>query len=561
MFLTEGDSCEITGKTLNYSGDSAEVQRVFEAEGKEIILGESAVKNIIVDTIPIVANDSVRVRYQVNRSDGYFDGEVREIPVFTQGIKKAEGAFWVLENDTMFNISVDSSLSECTIYASANAVDILQTELGNIINYRFDCNEQIASKLMALLTENKIAGFRNEEAKNDCEIKKLIRLLSDNQNSDGSWGWWKNSASETWITLHVISALMEARKQQYEIPDLSFATNNLIWKAGNTEDFNVKVQILKFLFQMNVYLDYRKYIAEDNLKKTSNLKEMLQLSALKQLIGIPFSMDTLLKFRQTTMFGNVYYSDDSKETVENSDVQNTLLMYGILKSDTTDHSKELSLMRNYFLEKRSAASWQNTYESIRIIETILPDMLDSGKEIIQPALILSGDTNLRISEFPFTATLKPDCKISVSKTGTYPVYFTCYRKQIVRNPQATENDFRISTFFENDSTGTLKAGREIVLNVQVSVQKDAEYVMIRIPVPGGCSYASKSGNVSFESHREYFRNETDIFCQYLPKGTYTFKVKILPRFSGSYHLNPASIELMYFPVFSANNEMKKVKVE
>mgnify|MGYP001182383292 CR=1 FL=1 len=561
MFLTEGDSCQITGKTLNYSGDSAEVERFFETDGNITNLGKTVFKNIIIDSLMIVAGDSAQVKYQINRSDGYFDGELRTIPVFKQGLEKAEGTFLVLENDTTLSISADSSISECTLYASADAVDILGIELNNIINYRFGCNEQIASKLMALLAENDIATFRNKKTDNDREIVKLIRLLSDNQNKDGLWGWWQNSESQTWISIHVMSSLIKAKSQKYDIPDLTDAVNGLIWQLGRTTDFNVRIKILKLLFQMNIYLDYRKYLEKENQCKTSTLKDRLQLSALKQMMGIPFSMDTLQHFRQTTIFGNVYYSDGSRETVDNSDIQNTLLMYGILKSDTNDHKKELSLMRNYFFEKRSTASWQNTYESIRIIETILTDMLDSAGDITQPELVLSGDTILRVSEFPFTTTLKPGSRISVSKTGSFPVYFTCYRKQIIMNPQATENDFRISTYFENVPDSALKAGCETVLAVHVSVKKDAEYVMIRIPVPGGCSYASKSGNVSFESHREYFRNETDIFCQYLPKGTYTFRVKILPRFSGSYHLNPASIELMYFPVFNANNEMKKVRVD
>ncbi|HBG70292.1 MAG: hypothetical protein A2W93_11850 [Bacteroidetes bacterium GWF2_43_63] len=561
MFLTEGDSCQITGKTLNYSSDSAEVERFFESDGNIINLGRTVFKNIVIDSLMVVADDSIEVKYQVNRSDGYFDGELRKIPVFTQGLEKAEGTFHVLENDTVLSISADSSLSECILYASDDAIDILGIELNNIINYRFGCNEQIASKLMALLSANDIAKFRNEKSDNDREIKKLIRLLSDNQNKDGLWGWWQNTDSHIWMSIHVMSALAKAKSQQYDVPDMTDAVNGLIWQLGKTTDFNVRIKMLKLLFQMNIYLDYRKYLEKENQCKTSTLKDLLQLCALKQMMGIPFSMDTLQHFRQTTLFGNVYYTDGNRETVDNSDVQNTLLMYGILKSDTNDQSKELSLMRNYFFEKRSNASWQNTYESINIIQSILPDMLDSALLITEPALVLSGDTNLRVSEFPFSTTLKPGSEISVSKTGSFPVYFTCYRKQIIRNPQATENDFRIETYFENVSDSTLKAGCETVLAVHVSVKKDAEYVMIRIPVFGGCSYASKTSNVSFESHREYFRNETDIFCQYLPKGTYTFRVKILPRFNGSYNLNPASIELMYFPVFNANNEMKKVLVD
>jgi uncharacterized protein YfaS (alpha-2-macroglobulin family) len=122
-------------------------------------------------------------------------------------------------------------------------------------------------------------------------------------------------------------------------------------------------------------------------------------------------------------------------------------------------------------------------------------------------------------------------------------------------------DFEISTSFDNKSMSLLDAGQETKLITKVMVKKDAEYVMINIPIPGGCSYSDKKNNLRNESHREYFKNETTIFCDYLPKGEYTFEIELIPRYSGSYTINPAKIELMYFPTFNANNEIKTIKIK
>ncbi len=107
---------------------------------------------------------------------------------------------------------------------------------------------------------------------------------------------------------------------------------------------------------------------------------------------------------------------------------------------------------------------------------------------------------------------------------------------------------------------TLAAGQEIKLVVNVKVEKDADYVMINIPIPGTCSYADKRNNLRGEAHREYFKNKTAIFIEKLLKGEYTYEISLMPRYSGTYTLNPAKIELMYFPTFNANNEVKKVEV-
>ncbi|RZM27743.1 MAG: hypothetical protein EOO88_11645 [Pedobacter sp.] len=85
--------------------------------------------------------------------------------------------------------------------------------------------------------------------------------------------------------------------------------------------------------------------------------------------------------------------------------------------------------------------------------------------------------------------------------------------------------------------------------------------MIEIPIPAGCSYENKVQSfLGVETHREYFKNKTSIFCAKLKQGKYTFNVQLMPRYSGSYTLNPAKAELMYFPVFYGREGMKKVGI-
>ncbi len=118
-----------------------------------------------------------------------------------------------------------------------------------------------------------------------------------------------------------------------------------------------------------------------------------------------------------------------------------------------------------------------------------------------------------------------------------------------------------SWFDHQDSTIVLVSGKEINLIVDIEVKKDANYVMINVPIPAGCSYVSKESNYQIESHREYFKEQTSIFCEDLRKGKYRFEISLLPRYSGNYNLNPAKAELMYFPTIFGNNSIKKVVVK
>jgi uncharacterized protein YfaS (alpha-2-macroglobulin family) len=176
-------------------------------------------------------------------------------------------------------------------------------------------------------------------------------------------------------------------------------------------------------------------------------------------------------------------------------------------------------------------------------------------------LKITGDENETINKFPFEMKIDPIKNILVSKTGDLPVYLTCYQKYWNSNPQITKGDFEVTTSFDHDSLATLEAGKEVTLIADVSLKEDAEYVMINIPIPGGCSYADKKNNFRNESHREYFKNETAIFCEHLRKGDYSFEIKLIPRYTGNYTLNPAKVELMYFPVFRGNEGVKRVRIK
>ncbi len=562
-FLVESDTAFAIGKVLNYSPDSVEVTTKFEVNHEVQSTNTSYCVNSIIDTLSIIASDSISITYSLERADGYFDGELREIPVFPLGLEETKGNFNVLEHDTTFKLLLDTNLGKVRLYARADVLDVIDDEISSVINYLYYCNEQIASKLKALLAEKTIASFKDEKFRHDNEIEKLIRLLRKNQNDNGLWGWWKNSENSGWISLHVLEALSQADMQGFETHiDKGQLTEKLIWELENNRDFYSRIRMLKILRLLNSQVSYGSYITELEKTKNISLNGLLQIISLKQSCNMNISIDTLKSYKKSTLFGSVLFADEKHETeLLDNDIQNTLLAYKIYKNDTADNTKILSKMRNYFFNCRKTGYWRNTYESAQILETILPDLLAGRTKLSKPSLELRGDVNKTITEFPFEMDVIPNQAIEITKKGDYPVYLTSYQRYWNKTPKATKGDFEIVTHFSNDSASILKAGKETILIADVLVKKDAEYVMINIPIPGGCSYTDKKTNYRNEANREYFKNETTIFCEHLPKGKYTFEVKLMPRYNGKYTINPAKVELMYFPTFNANNDSKKIGIE
>jgi uncharacterized protein YfaS (alpha-2-macroglobulin family) len=278
-------------------------------------------------------------------------------------------------------------------------------------------------------------------------------------------------------------------------------------------------------------------------------------------VNIPVAIDTLIPKQNRTAFGNIYWGDDHYYFFDNS-IQNTLTMYRILRNSGR-HKDLLQKIRNYFLEKRKSGNWRNTYESSLILETILPDLLAETEKSGPATLTIQAKEATTIRNFPYSVELNTIDNVSISKSGGMSIYFTAYQQHWNPQPQKLNGNFIITTSFEqnNNNVSMLKAGVPVTLTAKVIVVADAEYIMVEIPVPAGCSYNNKSqSHWSGEVHREYFKNKVSIFCESLSKGVYEFKVSLLPRYTGNYTLNPAKAEMMYFPVFNGREGIRTVVI-
>ncbi|PWD99748.1 carboxypeptidase-like regulatory domain-containing protein [Marinilabilia rubra] len=563
-FLLTSDTAFVIGKTLNYSlEDSVEVSTRFEQNDKTVYSETNYVTHALVDTLPIIGEgDSLRIKYVMEKKDGYFDGEQRDIPVYPLGLEATEGSFYSLDGDTSLQLSFNPGYGKVKLYARADLLEVMEEEIEHVLNYRYLCNEQMASKLKVLIAQMNIARFKGEDFQEERKVKRLISKLENSQKENGLWGWWKNSPASPWISLHVLEALLEAQKSGFPINfDKEKTTQRLIWDVENATDYFRKIRLLRILAALKAEVDFEYYIKNLEYNKTGNLSAQLQKMELKQQCGLKIDLDTLNSFRKTTMFGNVYYSDDSSVGLLDNDVQNTLMVYRILDKSSGNHSYVLKKIRNYFLEQRSGGYWRNTYESAQIVEAILPGLMKEESQPGLPVISIHGDVEKEVSEFPFEMTLSPEQEIDVSKTGDFPVYFTHYQKYLDESPKEKTTDFEITSSFDSKVPSVLKAGEKVTLTVNLEVKKDADYVMINVPIPAGCSYASKPNHFFNETHREYFKNEAAIFCEHLSEGNHIFNIELIPRYTGKYHLNPTKAELMYFPVFSGNNEIKKIEVK
>jgi uncharacterized protein YfaS (alpha-2-macroglobulin family) len=470
---------------------------------------------------------------------------------------QSDGIFLPLKHDTTFSLNFSSSEGELNIYAQGDAMDVLLDEITFLKTYPYECNEQLASRLKALLLEKQIAKYKDVKFKDENAIGKAIRKLAAHQNKDGGWSWWKTGEGEMWITLHVAKSLMLAENEGYHVPyDIELLMDYL---AGGLveQSLNARLLVYKFLLENGQAVRIRDVADSLKRSKLSGLHEKLMAGRLLQLSGEKVDREWINSLRSETIKGNYYWGENRNNLTDNA-VFNTILVYEMIEKENPD-DKMLASIRDYFLEQRKA-TWRNTYESASILEAILPALLKQKNRNNKIKLAFTGDINQTIEKFPFKLTTN-EKSFTVTKTGEFPVYFTAYQQTWNANPEKTDKDFKVQTSFENNVT-SLRAGKPVRLNVTVEVKKDAEYVMIEVPVPAGCSYQSKTQPATDgEVHREYYYHKANIFCKYLKRGVYHYAIELLPRYSGTYTLNPARVECMYFPTLYGSEETRTIQIK
>jgi len=449
----------------------------------------------------------------------------------------------------------DSTAGDICLYAESDELNILTRELEHTWDYSYLCNEQLASKLKSLLALKRINDLLGKETDIDERVKYCIDKLLKNRNSQGLWGWWNVSETHFRFSTHVASALMLAREAGYTF---EFEANPLVGiimaqlpQLGKTE----LISNLQFLETIKADADYQYWITKLDTLPSYGLYDHLQVMRLKQNHGMEYCIDTLLVTKKEDLMRGTHWGVRSYWLYGN-DISTTALAYSILAKDSSRRDL-LPQIRRYFFQSRTNGYWQNTYESSLVIETVLTDILKITDISKKNSIEITGTSfHALIDSFPYADTIPAQARLSIRKTGGSPMYFTAYQRVWNSAPEPVSGQFKVTTSF---SASKLVAGTPITLTATVTADKDAEYVMIELPIPASCSYLSKGYSYG-EVHREYFKDKVSIFVRNMPAGRYQYRVELLPRYTGSFTVNPARAELMYFPTFFGRNGLQKVDV-
>jgi uncharacterized protein YfaS (alpha-2-macroglobulin family) len=234
-FLNFGDSFQLPIVLQNQTDDPMSVEVVVQAGNVEV----ESTPGLRVD---VPANDRLEVRFPVSTikagtarfqiaavSGKFADAAAIELPVYTPATTEAFAVYGVIDEGAIVQpvaspVEVYSQFGGLEINTSSTALQALTDAVLYLATYRFECSEQIASRVLGIaalrdvLTAFSADGLPSPEEMEAAVIRDIERLESM-QNNDGGFPYWvRGRDSIPFNTIHVAHALYRARLMDFSVP-------------------------------------------------------------------------------------------------------------------------------------------------------------------------------------------------------------------------------------------------------------------------------------------------------------------------------------------------------
>jgi uncharacterized protein YfaS (alpha-2-macroglobulin family) len=113
--------------------------------------------------------------------------------------------------------------------------------------------------------------------------------------------------------------------------------------------------------------------------------------------------------------------------------------------------------------------------------------------------------------------------------------------------------------------GALAVGDELVVRLELRVDRDMEYVHLKDQRGSGTEPVNVLSQTKFQDGLVYYESTRDtashFFIHYLPKGVYVFEYSVRIQLRGRYQTGVASIQSMYAPEFNSHSESIELDVK
>ncbi len=234
-FLNFGDRFELPVVLQNQTAHALTAEVAVRADNAQVT-GPAALR------VQLPANDRVEVRFPsaagepgtarfqigaVSRAGN--DASEIELPVWTPATTEAFATYGQIDQGAVAQPvkmprGVYTEVGDLSITTSSTALAGLSDAVLYLVHYPFDCNEQIASRMLAIAALKDVLGAFSAPGLPPkrvliASIAQDEKKLAQRQNWSGGWDWWRRDRTpDPFVSVHVTHALVRAREKGFKVP-------------------------------------------------------------------------------------------------------------------------------------------------------------------------------------------------------------------------------------------------------------------------------------------------------------------------------------------------------
>lgn len=235
-FLNFGDRVMLPIVVQNQTDETMDVELALRT--RNLALANSAGRKFSVP-----ANDRVEVSFAASTVEagsaafqaGAVSGTLADaaeinLPVWTPCTTEAFATYGQIDQGAIAQPvsmpgKVWTQFGGLDVTTSSTALQELTDAVIYLVNYPFECSEQISSRMIAIASlKDVLAAFKSPDLPSKADLalrmQKDIRQLRNLQRNDGAVPLWKNDGKDLpFVSVHVAHALYAVKSKGYDVPE------------------------------------------------------------------------------------------------------------------------------------------------------------------------------------------------------------------------------------------------------------------------------------------------------------------------------------------------------
>ena len=626
-FITQGDTVTLSGMVHNYLKEAKSTQISISVVGANLI-GSAE------QTVTINQQGEHRVDWQISApqtgqvqllakalTNTESDAVELTLEVVPRGLRETKVQRWetgeeVAEQQFSLELPANADLNsrKLRVEVAPSIAGTLFGALDYLTTYPYGCTEQTMSSFLPnVIVSHTLKDVQTSTIRTSNDLKKKVERgrnrLYAFQHEDGGWGWWKDDASDPFMTAYVVDGLTLARQAGYEIDDTRIARGRekleaMLHSGKNDQDKELHAEVRTFMVYAlaesggvnSGYVD-KLYAERGNLQPYGRALLALTLSLQKDKRAAEVANEIERSARSGN--GTVYWHSQREKRLDFADQDETegtaLSLKALVR--IKPNSSLLPLAARWLVSDRSNSYYWNSTKDTAFAIYGLIDYVKASRELT-PAydleVYVNGENVLteRVTDASAAQTLVVNRKggavvgtnhVRVVKRGKGHLYLSSSVEYYTGEDQVsargsadlniTREYHRLTVTEENYQlkwsmsplTGEINSGDLLVVKLRLT-GNPARHVMLEDPIPAGAEQLESVGNLNLDynerdwcdwySSRE-FRDRRTVFFLDSFDGDHTLQYAIRVQVPGDFVVAPSRAELMYRPEIFANTASGK----